>query len=143
MEVNTGMANYSDPFHELTFYTLSLRDKEFIHQHAVDAYGAQTADDNTKSIALFFSLAGLYLLIEKNYTGRQVQQAHQAMAARTKNFIKINLPDSKGETSIKDVLDEPAGPARNSKIIEWCRSVWVAYADQHKQIRDATDQLLF
>ncbi len=135
--------NDSNQFHELTFYTLSLRDKEFIHQHVVDAFGAQNADSNTKPIALFFSLAGLYLFVENKYTGRQVQKAHQAMAAKTKKFIKLNLPGSRGDITIKNVLDEPAGSARNTKIMEWCQSVWSAYADQHQKIREATDQLLF
>lgn len=133
----------SSPYDELTFYTLSLRDKEFIHQHVVDAYGAQNADENTRPIALFFSLAGLYLLVEKKYTGRQVQKAHQVMAAKTKDFIKIGLPQHRGDISIQNVLDETAGPMRNKKILEWCASVWAAYADQHNKIIEETDKLLF
>ncbi|HZY39958.1 MAG TPA: DUF5946 family protein [Mucilaginibacter sp.] len=130
-------------YHELAFYTLSLRDKEFIHQHIVDAYGAQNANDKTKPIALFFSLAGLYLLVERNYTGRQVQKAHQTMASKTKIFITLNLPEDRGQVSVKNVLDEPAGTKRNMKIMEWCRSVWSTYADQHRKIIEATDKLLF
>jgi len=133
----------SGQYHELTFYTLSLGDTEFIHQHVVDAYGAQNADDKTKPIALFFSLAGLYLLVERNYTGRQVQKAHQIMASKTKNFIQLNLPEKRGQVSIKNVLDEPDGANRNRKIMEWCGSVWSAYADQHSKIIEATDKLLF
>jgi len=133
----------SDQYHELTFYTLSLGDKEFIHQHVVDAYGAQNANDKTKPIALFFSLAGLYLLVERNYSGKQVQKAHQTMASKTKNFIKLNLPEDRGRVSIKNVLNEPAGAKRNMKIMEWCRAVWLAYTDQHGKIIGATDKLLF
>ncbi len=69
-----------EQFHELSFYTLSLQDKYFIHQHIVDAYAAQTADINTKPIKIIFSLVGLYLFIEKKYTGREVQLAHMQMA---------------------------------------------------------------
>jgi hypothetical protein len=64
--------NNIDKYHELSFYTLSLQDKDFIHQHIADAYVARTVDNYIKPIALFFSLAGLYLAIEKKYSGRQV-----------------------------------------------------------------------
>ncbi len=66
-----------EQYYELSFYTLAHPDKDFIHQHIVDAYAAQTASEKTKPITIYFSLAGLYLFIEKDYTGRQVQKAHQ------------------------------------------------------------------
>jgi hypothetical protein len=135
--------NNLDKYHELSFYTLSLKDRDFVHQHIVDAYTAQTANKKTKPIALFFSLAGLYLLIEKNFSGRQVQQAHQKMASKTKVFIKISLPENKGQISIADVLKVPEGSERNLMIKEWCLSVWNAYASQHRQVIEATNKLLF
>ena len=49
-------------YHELTAYTLSHTDPAFIHQYAVDAFAAQTADDTTKPITLAFALMGLYLI---------------------------------------------------------------------------------
>ena len=134
---------HSDKYHQLSFYTLSLQDKDFIHQHIVDAYAAQTADKDTKPITLFFSLTGLYLLIEKNFSGKQVQQAHQTMAAKTKVFIKISLPENKGELSVVDVLKVPEGVERNLMIKKWCLSVWNAYASQHRQVIEATNKLLF
>lgn len=60
-------------YNQLAFYTLSHPDKIFfIHQLVVDAYTAQHADAQTKPIAITFALAGLYLVVEKNYTGKQV-----------------------------------------------------------------------
>ncbi len=50
-----------EQYHELSFYTLAHTGKTFIHQHIVDAYAAQAADAKTKSITIFFALAGLYL----------------------------------------------------------------------------------
>ncbi len=135
--------NNLEKYHELSFYTLSLQDKDFIHQHIVDAYAAQTADSNTKPITLFFSLAGLYLLCEKNYSGKQVQQAHQRMASITKKFIKINLPTNRGYVSVADVLKEPSGTERNLMIKKWALSVWNAYSSQHEQIMEETNKLLF
>jgi hypothetical protein len=56
-----------EAYNELAYYTLSKHDSYFIRQHIVDAYTAQAADSNTKSIGIVFSLAGLYLL--KDFPG--------------------------------------------------------------------------
>ena len=62
-----------DLYHELSCYTSAHPDPSFIHQHIVDAYTAQHANETTKLIALVFALIGLYLHVEKNFTGRQVR----------------------------------------------------------------------
>lgn len=88
-------ASPQDQFNELSFYTLQHPDQVyFIHQHIVDAYQAQTADQNTKPIALTFSLVGLYLYLEKNYTGRQVQQAHMRMAQHKQTWPTLDCQRS-------------------------------------------------
>ena len=56
-------------YDELAFYTLELRDPEFIHQHIVDAFAVQHAGPDSKPIAIVFGLLGLYLYLEKNFTG--------------------------------------------------------------------------
>ena len=78
--------NEQEQYNELAYYTLSHNDSRFIHQHIVDAFTAQTANESTKPIALFFSLAGLYLFLEKNYSGRQVQLANMEMAKGKRSF---------------------------------------------------------
>ena len=39
-------------YEELAFYTLAHGDPAFIHQHVVDAWMLQTADETTKPIAI-------------------------------------------------------------------------------------------
>ena len=85
-----------DLYNQLAFYTLAHPDPSFIHQLVVDAYTAQNADDSTKPIALDFALIGLYLHIEKGYTGKQVQRAHMQLANRTKTWPKLTLPTNRG-----------------------------------------------
>jgi hypothetical protein len=74
------MASDQDLYHELSCYTLAHSDSSFLHQHIVNAYTAQHADETTKPIAIVFALVGLYLYIEKNFTGRQVQRFHTKLA---------------------------------------------------------------
>lgn len=116
-----------EQFHELSFYTLSHKSPAFIHQHIVDAYGAQMANENTKPIAIIFSLVGLYLYIEKGYTGRQVQQMHMKMAKNKQVWPGIFLPQQKGRITITDVLSAAPGSQRDEMIREWCAAVWDTY----------------
>jgi hypothetical protein len=131
-----------EPFDELSFYTLAHPDPAFIHQHIVDASIAQTANEDTKPIAVAFSLIGLCLYLEKNYTGKRVQLAHMALARRKREWPKFDLPESRGEITIADVLSELPGERRDAKIREWCASVWAAYADSHQQVRDLVSSYL-
>lgn len=131
-----------EQFHELSFYTLSLHDKYFIHQHIVDAYAAQTADINTKPIKIIFALAGLYLFIEKNYTGREVQLAHVQMAKNKTAWPAIILPTKRGNINVSDVLAKPAGKERGDMIQQWCVSVWDAYQNNRQTIISFTETSL-
>jgi len=125
-----------EKFYELSYYTLAHPDPAFIHQHIVDAFTAQTADEHMKPIGITFSLIGLYLYLEKNYTGKQVQLAHMALARHKRDWPKFDLPESRGEIGVADVLSEPAGPERDAKIRDWCASVWQAYSASHQQVLD-------
>jgi hypothetical protein len=127
--------NEQETYDELSCYTLTHGDPEFIHQHVVDAFMAQTADQSTKPIGITFALIGLYLHLEKNYTGKQVQLAHMALASRRKDWPKFDLPKARGEIRVAEVLNQPAGVDRDAMIHAWCASVWQAYAESHSRVR--------
>ena len=131
-----------EQFYELSYYTLAHPDPAFIHQHVVDAFTAQTADRDTKPIALAFALIGLCLYLEKNYTGKQVQLAHMALARHKREWPKFELPETRGEVTVGDVLSEPAGAMRDAKIREWCASVWEAYGESRQRVLDLLSRLL-
>lgn len=118
-----------DLYNELAYYTLSHPDPAFIHQLVVDAYGAQHADESTKPIALVFSLIGLYLHLEKGYTGKQVQLAHMQLARWPNTWPKLPLAQTRGEIRIQQVLATEAGPPRDEIIERWCMSVWECWRE--------------
>lgn len=128
------MQSGQDLYNQLSYYTLSHKDPSSIHQHIVDAYTAQTADKNTKPIAITFALAGLYLYIEKNFTGKQVQDMHKRMGKNKRNWPLFDLPKERGSITVKEVLTIPSGQARDEMIREWCVSVWNAYANSHQKV---------
>jgi len=122
-------------FDELSFYTLGHPDpRYFIHQHAVDAFAAQTADKSTKPIRVIFSLIGLYLYLEKGYTGKQVQYAHMKLTQKKKSWTLLALPEYRGIITVSNVLKAEPGPARDAVIKDWCADVWSAYTSWHDLI---------
>jgi hypothetical protein len=131
--MNKGKSN-QEMFYELSYYTITHHDPIFIHQHAVDAFTAQNADENTKPIAITFALIGLYLFIEKGFSGKEVQNAHVKLGKYRKKWPKFNLPRYRGDITISDVINIPKGPKRDRMIIKWCISVWKAYRGSHEKV---------
>ncbi len=124
------MSADEEAYNELCAYTLdhALGDPSFIHQHVVDAYAAQHADERTKPIAITFALVGLYLHVEKQSSGRRVQRVHMELARSKRQWPAFALPAERGAMSAVDVMAAAPGPARDRAIDDWCASVWNAYA---------------
>jgi hypothetical protein len=113
--------------HELAFYTLSQGDTFFIHQVAVDAYAAQHAGPSSKPIGVAFALIGLYLLHERNYSGKDVQNAHMRLARLSKEWPSFRLPSHRGNLTVADVVATEPGTARDTMVMKWAASVWAAW----------------
>ena len=136
-------ASDQDLYNELALYTLELRDPEFIHQHIVDAFAVQHAGPATKPIAIVFALIGLYLYLEKGFTGRQVQQAHMRLARKRKPWTAPRPPEEPtGKIGVADVLAAEPGPARNALIRLWCEAVWQDWQHARPQIAALGHDLL-
>lgn len=65
-----------------------------------------------------------------------------ALARRKREWPKFDLPESRGEITVSDVLNEAAGPGRDAKIREWCASVWQAYNECHQKVLDLVSRQL-
>jgi len=125
----------SDLYNDLLFYTLSHPDPEFfIHQYAVDAFAAQNVDENTKNITLLYAVAGLYLAVERGFSGKEVQNAHLIFSKEKSDMPLIIPPENRGEITIKNVLEAEPGIARDEMILHWCASVWEAYQNNRDSI---------
>jgi hypothetical protein len=129
------MATEQAQYHELSLYTLSHRDVAFIHQHIVDAYAAQHAGDQSKPIGIVCALIGLYLYLEKGFSGRQVQRMHMLLANQRKQWPRLTPPEVKAAFTVSDVLKAAPGEQRDNAIREWCVAVWEIWKPQHQLIR--------
>jgi hypothetical protein len=119
-------------YDDLYAYTMSR--PRFILQHVVDAFAAQTADEDTKSIRVVFALVGLYLHVEKQFDGHQVQRVHMQLGRRKREWPAMHLPGARGTISARDVLAAPAGAERDAAIEDWCRSVWAAFSENRQTV---------
>jgi hypothetical protein len=120
---------------ELTGYTVSRRDPAFIHQHLVDAYTAQHVGPQSKPIGAAFALIGLYLALEKGYTGKQVQYLHMLLARRSKQWPTFPRPEGISALTVYDVLQAAPGEARDSILMRWAAAVWEIWAPEHERVR--------
>jgi hypothetical protein len=127
---------------ELSYYTLAHGAAAFIHQHVVDAYAAQHLRESPSTIGAAFALAGLYLAIERRFTGRQVQSMHVLMARTSKQWPRFDPPNDVGQLTVGDVVAVEAGPPRDEAIMRWCASVWTAWSNEHERVRAMVGRFL-
>ncbi len=121
-------------YDEVAAFTLSLGEKDFIHQLAVDSYAAQHDGPQRKPISAAFALIGLYLTYECGYTGRQVQLAHMELGKVRRTWPRFKSPRFKGALTVKDVLPL-TGQNYRSKLTAWGKCVWLAWAPEHERVR--------
>jgi hypothetical protein len=119
--------------HELTYYTLALADPYFIHQVAVDAYAAQHVGPQVKPISTAFALAGLYLVFERDFTGRQVQRVHMEMARRQKEWPRFERPAERRVMTVRDVVLSPDSD-KQAAIRAWAQQVWSLWKREEDRI---------
>ncbi|MDB6023207.1 MAG: hypothetical protein JWQ04_3064, partial [Pedosphaera sp.] len=123
-------------YYELSGYTLMHRDPAFIHQHVVDAFAAQNADERIKPITLTFALVGLHLHVEQRFTGKEVQRAHQLLVRHKRPWPSFTLPRDRGSMTAAHVAALPMGTGRDQAIHAWCACVWEAFHDCHPTVTE-------
>lgn len=132
-----------EAYYEPCYYTGAHPNPSFIHQLAVDAFGAQYAHENTKPIGLAFALIGLYLHVEKSFSGREAQIAHVKLAKHRKQWPMFDLPEYRGNITVYDVLNASKGSKRDEMIHKWCVSVWEAYSETHEKVAHLVETELY
>jgi hypothetical protein len=130
-----------DLYWEVSAYTLSLTDKFFLHQYIVDAYAASHVDTHTKPMKIYFSLLGLYLALEKQYTGREVQLAHMQLGKEKKVWPPYKLPTHYATLTIKDIY-ETHNAKKATIIYRWMREVWDLWGSTHDEVKEVCAKYL-
>ena len=128
------MTGGPDRYDELYVYAMRRDPASFVLQRVVDAHAAQAATAVTRPITLVFALVGLYLRVERGWSGKQVQQIHMQMGRQKREWPPISLPLDRGVMTAADVLAMPAGAERDGAIDAWCQSVWESFHESRETI---------
>ncbi len=121
-------------FDELSAFTLSLRDKDFINQVAIDIYTAQHIGPKVKPIGTVFALIGLYLVFERGYSGRQVQLAHMTLSKTRRQWPHFDPPAKKSTVTVGDVVMDLTQQNHREKIYAWGKAVWELWRGERENI---------
>ena len=132
-----------EAYYGLTCWTLVRQDAAFVHQHAVDAYAAQHAGERMRPITAVLALIGLYLAVERGYTGREVQLAHMKIARRRRDWPRLEPPEDRGDLTVADVLAAETDAEKEEALMRWAASVWEAWEDRHRWVRETTERVLY
>lgn len=126
---------------ELSVYTLA-RGREFLHQHAVDAYQTQHAVRSASGIGIAFSLIGLCMAVERGASGLQVQRAHMLLGKTKREWPAFELPQKPAPLTVRDVLNAEPGDSRDALLMKWAAAVWESWPHAHTWARRACDEML-
>jgi hypothetical protein len=120
---------------ELSAFTLTIGEPDFIHQLAVDSYAAQHAAPDTKPIRTAFALMGLCLTFERGFTGREVQLAHMEMGKSRTEWPVLRPPPLTSMITLQDVLNDDLPSNYKDALRKWSMSVWGYWKPEHERIR--------
>ncbi len=127
--------------YKVSYYSLSLQDEYFIHQLVVDAYAAQHTKSSNRPITIFFPLVGLYLVNERGFSGKQVQNVHVTFAKKWREWPLFEAPRGKASLTVSDVLHAPLYK-RPEMIKKWVAAVWDIWKPQHEKIKEEVEKRL-
>jgi hypothetical protein len=108
----------------------------------VDSYAAQHSGPGVKTVTTVFALIGLYLVVERGYTGREVQQAHMVLARKRRQWPYFQPPDGKSAVTVSDVVKNLGADNYRELINGWAKSVWDLWSLEHEEIRFLLDGYL-
>jgi len=136
---NATTTEAADPYHQLCAYTLAHPSPIFLHQYVVDAHCIQHSTLDTKGIAMSFALISLYLAVEKNISGKQIQRFHMQMARTRKPWPRFTPPAIPAAITATDVMAAAPGPDRDRMILTWATAVWNSCTPEvQAQVRQLT-----
>ena len=81
-------------------------------------------------------LVGLFLLVERRLSERQVQRVHTELARIKQAWPVFALPAERGRITVFEVVVAPEGIERDAAIHVWCRSVWEAFRESRQRVVD-------
>lgn len=116
-----------------------------LHQLTVDTYGAQHSGDG-RGIRIAYSLVGLHLALDREWSGMAVRDAHQRMGRPQPSWPAFPSPADLGQLTVLDVAEGGARagsvPGHAAAVQRWAAAVWAAWAPRHAEVAELTDRVV-
>jgi hypothetical protein len=114
------------------------------HQTCVDAYAAQHVGPRMRPMTVCFALNGLYLVLERGWSGIAARDAHGHLARTVAREVwpSFEAPAGAGQLTVLDVALTDHAQAQAAAIEAWGRSVWATWSHVHDVVREMTDRQL-
>ena len=120
-------------YSDLSCYTAARQDPTFIHQHS---------GGTTRNITVTFGLIGLYLALERGYTGKHVQRPHMQIIQVRRNWPRLEPPVHPAGITVGDVFGAGTDAEKDAMIRQWMTAVWESRADRQGWMRGMTEEQL-
>lgn len=116
------------------------------HQLTVDAYGAQHSGGDGRGIRIAYSLVGLYLALDRGWTGEAVRGAHQRMGRPQPHWPAFTRPAQVGLLTVLDVAEAGvwAGSVsgHSAAVQRWAAAVWAAWASRQLEVAELSARVV-
>jgi hypothetical protein len=114
------------------------------HQTCVDSYAAQHVGPQMRPMTVCFALNGLYLVLERGWSGIAARDAHGHLARTVvrADWPNFEPPSEAGPLTVLDGALSADLDAQGAAIEAWGRSVWATWSHVHDAVRQLTDRQL-
>ncbi len=112
------------------------------HQLLADTYAAQHAGERTPAIGTAFALIGLHLALEFGWTGLEVRDAHQRLAAGYREWPAFQAPDRRGELTVLDLALAGTPEEHVQGLRALAAAVWGAWIESHAAVAALIEERL-
>ncbi len=108
-----------------------------LHRLSVDAYAVQHPGEDTPQsrASVGVHLSRLFLLLELGWPMERANDAMAAISAKKRSYPWLAPPESRGERTVRDVLEAASPAEHEARVREWTESVWAAWNEHHATVR--------
>ena len=105
-----------------------------LHQLTVDTYGAQHAGGSAARIGVAFALIGLRLSLDEGWSGEEVRDAHQYLAANFREWPEFAPPAERKWMTVYDVALATSPDEHARLVLRWAAEAWAAWEHAREDV---------
>ncbi len=140
-EIERGAAGCHELFEELLAQDFSNPQYFHVHRMMVDTYCLQHPDRYCRSAkSLAAHLGGICSILEGDADAAMGAEAVREWLDGSSPVERPEVPSSRGDLTIAHIRESTSPEEHASRVEEWARSTWQAYATLHELARSWVEQ---